>query len=349
MQTIISKSAENRFASAGSAHVWNIDVANPSEVNSAIEYYCEVGDIQDDVLRPQLSLLASLVSEPAFNVLRTKEQLGYIVFALPRASTGTMGLRFLIQSEKDSVYLETRVEAFLDHMKEFLDNMSEEEYEKHKAGVIHKKLEKPKNLHGESARFWTAVEDGYYDFERRKCLIVIVAILVTELNTPPDLLRTGFRDAEYTKNISKQDITDLFMSRIHYNSPIRKKLSIHMRSTYQGVKFDPARATPIIQAFMAKQVPVSQEDLGALLATAPGLSEIQKFARECLAQATHLSEEDKIALDKQVADLDTAKVAVGEREAKLREENVIIDDIVHFKAGLRPSRAPVPVRKFAVV
>lgn len=100
---------------------------------------------------------------------------------------------------------------------------------------------------------------------------------------------------------------------------------------------------------MAKQVPVSQEDLGALLATAPGLSEIQKFARECLAQATHLSEEDKVALDKQVADLDTAKVAVGEREAKLREENVIIDDIVHFKAGLRPSRAPVPVRKFAVV
>lgn len=122
-----------------------------------------------------------------------------------------------------------------------------------------------------------------------------------------------------------------------------------MRSTYQGVKFDPARATPIIQAFMAKQVPVSQEDLGALLATSPGLPEIQKFARDCLVQATHLSEEEKTTLDKQIADLDTAKVAVGEREAKLRKENVVIDDIVHFKAGLRPSRAPVPLRKFSVV
>jgi secreted Zn-dependent insulinase-like peptidase len=164
------------YRDPGSAHVWNIEVANPSEVNSAIEYYCEVGDIQDDVLRPQLSLLASLISEPAFNVLRTKEQLGYIVFALPRASTGTMGMRFLIQSEKDTVYLETRVEAFFDYMKEFLDNLSEEEYEKHKAGVIHKKLEKPKNLHGESSRFWTAVEDGYYDFERRKSGSLIFAI-----------------------------------------------------------------------------------------------------------------------------------------------------------------------------
>jgi insulysin len=325
-------------------------VANPSEVNSALEYYCEVGDIQDDVLRPQLSLLASLISEPAFNVLRTKEQLGYIVFALPRASTGTMGMRFIIQSEKDTVYLETRVEAFFDHMKEFLDNLSEEEYEKHKAGVVHKKLEKPKNLHGESSRFWTAVEDGYYDFERRKLgrrpmLVVYRRVSDDDLTSP----QIGFRDAEYTKSIPKQDIIDLFMSRIHYNSPIRKKLSIHMRSTYQGVKFDPARATPIIQAFTAKQVPVSQEDMGALLATLPGLPEIQKFARDCLAQATHLSEEDKVALDKQVADLDTAKAAPGEKEAKLREGNVVIDDIVQFKAGLRPSRAPVPVRKFSVV
>lgn len=155
-------------ASLGSAHVWNIDVTNPSEVNSALEYYCEVGDIQDDILRPQLSLLASLVSEPTFNVLRTKEQLGYVVYGLPRSSTGTMGLRFIIQSEKDTVFLENRVEAFLDYMKEFLDKLSEEEYEKHKEGVILKKLEKPKNLHGESSRFWTAVEDGYYDFERRK-------------------------------------------------------------------------------------------------------------------------------------------------------------------------------------
>jgi len=139
------------------------------------------------------------------------------------------------------------------------------------------------------------------------------------------------------------------MSRVHYSSPIRKKLSIHMRSTYKGVKFDPARATPVIQAFMGKQVPVNQEDLAVLLAASPGLPEIQKFARECLSQATHLSEEDKQALSKQVDDLDTVKVAEGEKDAKLREGNVIIDDIIQFKAGLRPSKAANPVQKFSVV
>jgi insulysin len=139
------------------------------------------------------------------------------------------------------------------------------------------------------------------------------------------------------------------MTRVHYNSPIRKKLSIHMRSTYKGVKFDPARATPLIQAFMGKQVPVNQEELGALLATSPGLPEIQKFARDCLLQATHLSKEDQETLNKQVDALDTVKVAEGEKDAKLREDNVIIDDIIQFKAGLRPSKAANPVQKFSVV
>jgi secreted Zn-dependent insulinase-like peptidase len=86
-----------------------------------------------------------------------------------RASTGSMGLNVLVQSERDSVYLETRVEALFDYLKEFLDNLEEVEFEKHKTGVINKKLEKPKNLHGEASRFWGAIGDGYYDFERRKC------------------------------------------------------------------------------------------------------------------------------------------------------------------------------------
>lgn len=100
---------------------------------------------------------------------------------------------------------------------------------------------------------------------------------------------------------------------------------------------------------MSKQVPVDQEALAALLATSPGLPEIQKFARDCLSQVTHLSEEDKQVLTKQVDDLDTVKVAEGEKDAKLREGNVVIDDIIQFKAGLRPSKAANPVQKFPVV
>lgn len=146
-----------------------MSVPNKSNVNSSCEYYCQVGDVQDDHLRPRLSLLAQLAHEPVFNVLRTKEQLGYLVFSSARAATGSMGFRILLQSEKPAAYLETRVEAFLDYFKTFLEEMSDEDFQTARQGLVSKKMEKPKNLHGESSRFWVAVGDGYYDFERREC------------------------------------------------------------------------------------------------------------------------------------------------------------------------------------
>lgn len=151
-----------------SEHVWKMSVPNKSNVNSSCEYYCQVGDVQDDHLRPRLSLLAQLAHEPVFNVLRTKEQLGYLVFSSARAATGSMGFRILLQSEKPAAYLETRVEAFLDYFKTFLQEMSDEDFQTARQGLVSKKMEKPKNLHGESSRFWVAVGDGYYDFDRRK-------------------------------------------------------------------------------------------------------------------------------------------------------------------------------------
>ena len=145
-----------------------MSVPNKSNVNSSCEYYCQVGDVQDDHLRPRLSLLAQLAHEPVFNVLRTKEQLGYLVFSSARAATGSMGFRILLQSEKPAAYLETRVEAFLEYFKTFLEEMSDEDFQTARQGLISKKMEKPKNLHGESSRFWVAVGDGYYDFDRRE-------------------------------------------------------------------------------------------------------------------------------------------------------------------------------------
>ena len=54
-------------------------VANPENSNSAIEQFTYVGDIYDDLLRAKLSLFSTMVSDPLFDELRTKQQLGYIV------------------------------------------------------------------------------------------------------------------------------------------------------------------------------------------------------------------------------------------------------------------------------
>lgn len=153
---------------SASEYVWNIKVPNPANTNSSIDYYCQVGDVADDQLRNEVALLAHIVNEPCFNVLRTKEQLGYIVFSGRRSSAGQTGFRILVQSEKDAVFLETRVEAFLDYFQTFLKDMSDEEFEKNRQSLVDQRLEKPKNLYGESSRFWARIGDGYYNFLQRE-------------------------------------------------------------------------------------------------------------------------------------------------------------------------------------
>ena len=79
-----------------------------------------------------------------------------------------MGLRILVQSEKDTRYVESRIEEFLVNMRSVIENMSAAEFEEQKKGLIRKWLEKVKNLNEETSRFWGHIESGYLDFHRRK-------------------------------------------------------------------------------------------------------------------------------------------------------------------------------------
>jgi len=79
-----------------------------------------------------------------------------------------MGLRIIVQSERGAVYVETRIEAFLDSMQKTLEDMSEEEFAKHQQALIAKEEEQPKNLGQETRRFWSRITDKYYDFNKSK-------------------------------------------------------------------------------------------------------------------------------------------------------------------------------------
>jgi len=60
----------------GKRFIYQRDVFDLNNVNSAIEYHIQVGDLMDKELRAKVSLLDQIVSEPFYNQLRTKEQLG---------------------------------------------------------------------------------------------------------------------------------------------------------------------------------------------------------------------------------------------------------------------------------
>ena len=163
------------------------------------------------------------------------------------------------------------------------------------------------------------------------------------------------RDVEQIKNTTKQEIIDLFMTHIHPSSPTRAKLSIHMDSQAPPpadatIAFDPTTAaTSLVEALAAKSVTLPEDKLTLLLESdpAPGPEEIRAFAREYVnAATTELSEADRTALEELIAavgeaDVDPKKV----QEARVRSSNVVIEDIIAFKAGLLCSAAARPLEK----
>ena len=89
------------------------------------------------------------MSEPAFDQLRTKEQLGYIVFTgIKRLNQQLLALHLIVQSShKDADFLDQRVESFLlQYREQQLLTMAPEDLEANVAAVIEKLVEKPKNI-----------------------------------------------------------------------------------------------------------------------------------------------------------------------------------------------------------
>ena len=134
-----------------------------------MSYYVHFGSTLDPHLRVTSALLTQILAEPAFNILRTREQLGYIVSCGPSNSAGQIetGMRILVQSERAPAFLEERVDAFLDEIQETLLAMTDEEFNEHKHGLEKKWTEDPKNLKEEAARYWYQIDAGFLDFYRR--------------------------------------------------------------------------------------------------------------------------------------------------------------------------------------
>ena len=171
---------------------------NPSEVNSAIEnlYFVgpECGRSSGDVavetvgdltpiehardisewselaLESTLAFVAHLINEPAFDQLRTKEQLGYIVHTSKATIGNRICLRVIVQSNsQDPIYLNGRVESFLrQFFDEILSALSETYLIDNKKSCIENLLEKPKNLDKESAGYFSEISSGCYFFTRKQ-------------------------------------------------------------------------------------------------------------------------------------------------------------------------------------
>jgi len=156
---------------------------NRNEENSAIENIYIVNDyagystssslIQSQIHSEALTeLVAHLLSEPAFDQLRTKEQLGYIVFTgVKNINSLVLAIHIIVQSNhKDPQYLDERIEDFLISFKELLLQYTPEMVQENILAVKDRLLEKPKNLNEGSRNFWSEIKARTYLFGREKLL-----------------------------------------------------------------------------------------------------------------------------------------------------------------------------------
>jgi len=196
----------NILLSPGSNYVYEKTLKDPENVNNCIEYYIFIGAMTDSVLRAKLLLFGQMAEEPAFDQLRSKEQLGYVVFSGARYTSTTMGYRVIIQSERTTSYLETRIDTFLESFGKSLESMMEEEFEGHKRSIINKRLEKLKNMGSETSRYWSHIGSEYFDFVQHET------------------------DAMMLRSITKRDILEFYRQYLDPSSPFRAKLSIHLKA-----------------------------------------------------------------------------------------------------------------------
>ena len=118
------------------------------------------------------------------------------------------GFRIMIQSERDAMYLEERIDSFLQGFDNYLSELSEEKFEQERTSLVNRLKEDFKNLYQETGTYWAHIHSGYYDFERHA------------------------KDAAHISKLSKQDIIDYFRKKISPDSSTRAKLSVHLQSQH---------------------------------------------------------------------------------------------------------------------
>ncbi|KAL8948045.1 MAG: hypothetical protein Q9222_005737 [Ikaeria aurantiellina] len=337
----------NLLLAPGSDFTYTRTLGDPANINHCIEYYLYVGSLADHVLRAKLLLLGQMTEEIGFDQLRTKEQLGYIVFTGCKFAATIMGYRIIIQSERSTDYLEQRINAFLSLFGSRLASMSEDDFEGHKKSLINKRLEKVKNLDQESERFWTHIAGEYFSFVQNEI------------------------DVANLRPLGKQDMIDFFNHFINPTSPARAKLSVHMIARASPKVVADGNVSPSEQK--EKLIDMLSKYLAAIGIDASGpqlqkrfdvvdvgsgdiaaiTSAISSYLKEdALLPEEHVSavlEEGQQLLATALPGLGINVVKTDDSTEELPpvpkvKETTFIEDVFDFKAGLAVSQGARPVR-----
>lgn len=143
---------------------------NPKDVNTTITNFYQVGP-STIRLTALLDLLMMLIEEPLFDVLRTKEQLGYDISCSVRDNFSILGFTITVNSQENKFHandVEDRMESFRREFLEDLNNMSADDFNHIKESLIKLNLVVDQKLRDEVHRNWAEITTEEYIFDRRE-------------------------------------------------------------------------------------------------------------------------------------------------------------------------------------
>ncbi|EJC99114.1 uncharacterized protein FOMMEDRAFT_160675 [Fomitiporia mediterranea MF3/22] len=313
------KIPKNRSCTLNKGCNYILDLTAPiaNGTSSSLCYYCQVGNVSNQRTRVTFYLLAQILQEPTFTILRVNEQLGYACYSRPMKGAELVGWHLVIQSEMDTKYLEWRVEKFLEHMHKRIKEMSREKFKSHKKSLGDNWKEKLKTIKQEGERFWDSIEDGYQDFQQNE--------------KDAKLLQSHDKSA-----ISLNDVLQMFEQYLYPESLKRSKLSIHMHSQ------KPPKPAPLhvsiraskefLEVLLKGGISIDRDEYSSTCELEPSMSQFQKFLEEMCGEG--------------VKELFGKLDSLAEKyPVEIALKGTDIKDCVKFKRGLSLSRSATPVQQ----
>jgi insulysin len=180
-------------------------ISEPNPENGNAASYVAIQSLSEDPKEHvMMELVSAIASEPFYEDLRTRQQLGYVVSTGVKAVGKTKTLGFIVQSSTASTdKLTTEILKYMDNIRpKLLEKLSRADLEVYVKSLIDRKTEPDKQLSTEVTRNWAEIGSGRLEFDRPQR--EVAALLDV---TKTDLL--DFWDRFYLKDGRRVLITEM--------------------------------------------------------------------------------------------------------------------------------------------
>jgi secreted Zn-dependent insulinase-like peptidase len=184
-----------------------IPLEDKTNENSCNLTYFEVGPVGDNTKEKLINdIIMQFLDEPFYSELRTKQQLGYVVYCRTQKNQDLLGNIFTVQSPTRSAeYIVNSINEFLVLYRDKIKNIPDEEFETVKKAVLTIISEKDINLSKENDRFMREISSHKYNFSRQSEDITILAT-ITKSDFQSHFERIFFSD--FTKRLDLQLVSE---------------------------------------------------------------------------------------------------------------------------------------------